>query len=60
MLLLIHLPRVLVQEIVIDGISADFRLEKELKMVNFFRNILVMGALMGFAKFVAKDKRIVG
>jgi hypothetical protein len=31
--------------------------EKELEMINVFRNIMVMAALMTFAKFVAKDKR---
>jgi hypothetical protein len=29
-------------------------------MVNLFRNIMVTGALLAFAKFVSKDKRIVG
>lgn len=34
--------------------------ERELEMVNVFRNIMVAGALMGFARWVARDKRIVG
>lgn len=29
----------------------------ELEMVNFFRNIMVTGALLGFARYVAKDPR---
>jgi hypothetical protein len=34
--------------------------EMELEMVNVFRNIMVTGALMGFARYVAKDDRIIG
>jgi hypothetical protein len=40
--------------------TADFAREKELEMVNFFRNLMVMGALLAFAKFVAKDKSVIG
>lgn len=32
----------------------------ELEMINGFRNIMLTGALLGFAKYVAKDKRVVG
>lgn len=32
----------------------------ELEMINVFRNIMVVGALLGFAKYVAKDNRLVG
>jgi hypothetical protein len=32
----------------------------ELEMVNVFRNIMVTGALLGFARFVAKDNRVIG
>jgi hypothetical protein len=60
MAILVHLPRALGHEIPIGSMSADLMREKELEMVNFFRNIMVTGALMGFAKFVAKDKRIIG
>jgi hypothetical protein len=35
-------------------------LEKELEMVNFFRNIMLTGALLAFARYVARDKRVVG
>lgn len=31
-----------------------------LEMINVFRNIMVAGALMGFARYVARDKRITG
>lgn len=32
----------------------------ELEMINGFRNIMLVGALLAFAKYVAKDKRIIG
>ena len=44
MALLVHLPRA----------SAD-----ELEMINFFRNIMVTGALLGFARYVAADNRVI-
>lgn len=34
--------------------------EDELEMINGFRNIMLVGALLGFAKYVASDKRIIG
>lgn len=60
MAVLVHLPRAMGHELGIENMTADIAREKELEMVNFFRNIMVMGALMAFAKFVAKDKSIVG
>ncbi|MFN3444925.1 MAG: hypothetical protein ACK44D_04225 [Bacteroidia bacterium] len=60
MALLVHLPRAMVQELGTENMTADLGREKELEMVNFFRNIMVTGALLAFAKFVAKDKRIMG
>ena len=60
MALLVHLPRALGHESGIENMTADLAREKELEMVNFFRNIMITGALLGFAKFVAKDKRIIG
>ena len=57
---LVHLPRAMGHELSTELMTGDLAREKELEMVNFMRNILVTGALMGFAKFVAKDKRIVG
>lgn len=60
MAMLVHLPRAIGQEPGIDNMTGDMALEKKLEMVNFFRNIMVTGALMAFAKFVAKDKRVIG
>jgi uncharacterized membrane protein len=45
MAVLVHAPRA----------GAD-----ELEMVNVFRNIMVASALMGFARYVARDKRAIG
>lgn len=58
--LLVHLPRAMGQEIGIEGMAVDLAREKELEMVNFLRNIMVTGALLAFAKYVASDKRIIG
>ena len=58
--LLVHLPRAMGQETGIEGMAADLAREKELEMVNFFRNIMVTGALLAFAKYVASDKRVIG
>ncbi|OYU93523.1 MAG: hypothetical protein CFE21_20205 [Bacteroidetes bacterium B1(2017)] len=60
MAILVHLPRAMGHELSTELMTGDLAREKELEMVNFMRNILVTGALMGFGKFVAKDKRIVG
>jgi len=60
MAFLVHLPRAMGQELGIENMTADMAREKELEMVNFFRNIMVTGALMGFARFVAKDSRFIG
>ncbi|HMO63204.1 MAG TPA: hypothetical protein PKC39_13510 [Ferruginibacter sp.] len=60
MAFLVHLPRAMEQELGITAMSANLNREKELEMVNFFRNIMVTGALLAFAKFVAKDKRMIG
>ncbi len=60
MALLVHLPRAMGYELGAEMMAADLAREKELEMVNFFRNIMVIGALFAFAKFVAKDKRVVG
>lgn len=45
MILLVHIPRAS---------------SSENDMLNIFRNIMVIGALLIYAKYVAKDKRIVG
>ncbi len=61
MALLVHLPRAMGIGLETQALmAADFMREKELEMINFFRNIMLTGALLGFAKFVAKDKRIIG
>lgn len=60
MAVLVHLPRAMGNEFEASAMTADLAREKELEMVNFFRNIMVTGALLAFAKFVAKDKRIIG
>ena len=60
MALLVHLPRAMGNGLGIETMTGNIDREKELEMVNFFRNIMVTGALMAFAKFVAKDKRVIG
>lgn len=60
MAFLVHLPRAMGHEIGVENMTADIAREKELEMVNFFRNIMVTGALLGFAGYVAKDSRLVG
>lgn len=60
MALLVHLPRAMGHELDTTAMTANIDREKELEMVNFFRNIMVTGALFAFAKFVAKDKRVIG
>lgn len=60
MALLVHLPRAMGHELDTTAMTANLDREKELEMVNFFRNIMVTSALLAFAKFVAKDKRVVG
>lgn len=57
---LVHLPRAMGNELIVIGMTENMEREKELEMVNFFRNIMVTGALLAFAKFVAKDKRVIG
>ena len=60
MAFLVHLPRAMGYELDLSAMTANIDREKELEMVNFFRNIMVTGALLAFAKFVAKDKRVIG
>lgn len=60
MAVLVHLPRAMGHELEGEMMSAMMDKEKELEMVNVFRNIMVTGALLGFAKYVATDRRIVG
>lgn len=60
MAVLVHLPRAMGYELGAEIMTSDLAREKELEMVNFLRNIMVSGALLAFAKFVAKDQRLVG
>lgn len=60
MAILVHLPRAMGSDIDAGNMMLAIGRERELEMVNVFRNIMVAGALMGFARWVARDKRIVG
>lgn len=60
MAFLVHLPRAMGHETAAMETMTSTGMEKELEMVNFFRNIMVTGALLGFARYVASDKRITG
>ncbi len=60
MALMVHLPRAMGHDLDASAMMSSIDREKELEMVNFFRNIMVTGALLAFAKFVAKDKRVIG
>lgn len=60
MALLVHLPRATGNDLTLGAMNDNLAREKELEMVNVFRNIMLVGALMAFAKFVAKDNRLVG
>ena len=60
MALLVHLPSAMGYGIDLATMTAEMSREKELEMVNFFRNIMITGALLGFARYVSRDKRITG
>ncbi|HNP94106.1 MAG TPA: hypothetical protein PKJ63_00710 [Cyclobacteriaceae bacterium] len=60
MALLVHLPRSMGNEIEMAMMTEAMAREMELEMINVFRNIMVMGALLGYARYVATDKRIIG
>ncbi|MBN8653739.1 MAG: hypothetical protein J0L67_20080 [Cytophagales bacterium] len=61
MALLVHLPRSMGHELDSVMMMTDaVAREKELELVNVFRNIMVTGASLGFARYVAKDKRVIG
>ncbi len=60
MAILVHLPRAMGHELNVEMMSGSIAREKEIELVNIFRNIMIAGALMGFARFVAKDKRVIG
>jgi hypothetical protein len=59
MAFLVHLPMAMGQ-IPMEMMGPDLERTKELEMINVFRNIMLTGALMGFAKYVAKDNRVIG
>ncbi|MCB0389258.1 MAG: hypothetical protein KDD23_11710 [Winogradskyella sp.] len=60
MAFLVHLPMALGNNLPIEMMGVDLERTKELEMINVFRNIMVTGALLGFAKYIASDKRIIG
>ncbi|MEO5891925.1 MAG: hypothetical protein ABIQ31_16880 [Ferruginibacter sp.] len=60
MAVMVHIPRAMGHELGTETMMAGIDREKELEMVNVFRNIMVTGALLGFARYIARDKRIVG
>lgn len=60
MALLVHLPLALGNNMPTEMMGVDIERTKELEMINVFRNIMVTGALLGFAKYVARDNRIIG
>ena len=60
MAFLVHLPRAMGYGVDLAAMTVDMNREKELEMVNFFRNIMITGALLGFAKYVSRDKRNAG
>lgn len=60
MALLVHLPRALGHELDAVMMADTLAREKEMELINVFRNIMVMGALLGFARYVATDKRVIG
>lgn len=60
MAILVRLPRAVGFELGPDIKTSSIEKERELEMVNLFHNIMVTGALLAFAKYVAKDKRVVG
>ncbi len=55
MAFLVHLPFATGAEIPQEILIGDLAKTRELEMINFFRNLMVVGALLGFAKYVAKD-----
>ncbi|MEQ8243840.1 hypothetical protein [Fulvivirga sp.] len=58
MALLVHLPMAL-GNLPVDMMGMDVARTQKLEMINVFRNIMVTGALLGFAKYVAEDNRII-
>lgn len=57
MAVLVHLPAAMGSETGAGLMTANMAREKELEMINVFRNIMISGALMAFSVYVAKDNR---
>ena len=60
MAFIVHLPMAMGNNLPTEMMGIDLERAKEMEMINVFRNIMVTGALLGFARFVARDKRIIG
>lgn len=60
MAFLVHLPMAMGNNIPVEMMGENLERTKELEMINVFRNIMLVGALLGFAKYVSKDNRIIG
>ncbi|MBN8669238.1 MAG: hypothetical protein J0L80_01010 [Chitinophagales bacterium] len=58
MAFLVHLSRAIDIIPITNVMAGTLAREKELEMINFFRNIMITGALLGFAKYVARDHRM--
>lgn len=56
MAILFTYPGAMGHEVGVEAMTADLAREKELEI----RNIMVTGALLGFARYDAKDNRIIG
>lgn len=54
MAMLVHFPRGFMS---IDEADTAAAMARELEVINGFRNIMITAALMGFARYVAKDQR---
>lgn len=60
MAIIVHLPIALGLNLPAELMGIDLARTKEMEMINVFRNIMIVGALLGFAKYVAKDKKVIG
>ncbi|MEZ5041900.1 MAG: hypothetical protein R2828_18535 [Saprospiraceae bacterium] len=60
MALLVHLPMAMGNNLPMEMMGVDLARTQELEMINVFRNIMITGALLGYAKYVATDKRLIG
>lgn len=60
MALLVHLPVATGMAVPEVLMGANLAATQEIEMINVFRNIMVTAALLGFARFVARDKRLIG